>query len=91
MKTKKGMRVMMSPALKAALRGKCGEAGKHLGPTCENTCWGCSSAHVDEFGDCVGIVEGPVDYGTQKGPEVEVLWLPSRLRYGYHPDQLIPA
>lgn len=91
MKTKKGMRVMMSPALKAALRGECGKAGKHLGPSCEGDCWGCSSAHVDEFGDCVGLVEGLIDYGTQKGPEVEVLWLPSRLRYGYHPDQLIPA
>lgn len=46
-------------------------------------------AHVEEFGECVGIVEGLVDYNTYKGPEVNVRWLPSKLRYGYHPDDLI--
>lgn len=45
--------------------------------------------HVDEFGDCVGIVQGPVDYGTSEGPEVDVRWQPSNLRYAYHPDQLV--
>lgn len=44
--------------------------------------------HVAEFGECVGVVEGSLDYGTQKGPEVDVRWEPSRLRYGYHPDDL---
>lgn len=44
--------------------------------------------HIDEFGDCVGTVEGPVDYGVQKGPELNVRWQPSNLRYGYHPDHL---
>lgn len=102
MKVKKGTKVRMSPALKTALRGKCGEAGKHLGPMCEGDCWGCSSAHVEEFGDCVGIVEGLVDFNNCKpkdpaydkrklGPEVDVRWQPSKLRYGYHPDQLIKA
>jgi hypothetical protein len=47
-----------------------------------------SREHVREFGECVGIVEGPVDYGTQRGPEVNVRWQPSNLRYGYHPDDL---
>lgn len=45
-------------------------------------------AHVREFGGCVGIVLGPVDYGTQQGPEVDVRWLPSRLKYGYDPMEL---
>ena len=36
---------------------------------------GCSE-HVEEFGQCVGQVEGPVDYGKVKGPEVDVRWEP---------------
>lgn len=44
--------------------------------------------HIAEFGSCVGIVDGLLDYGTQKGPEVDVRWQPSNLRYGYHPDDL---
>ena len=47
-----------------------------------------SSEHVEEFGDCYGIVEGPVDWGACQGPEVDVRWYPSRLRYAYHPDNL---
>lgn len=44
--------------------------------------------HVDEFGDCVGLVEGPTDYGTSKGPELDVRWQPSNLRYAYDPKHL---
>jgi len=43
--------------------------------------------HIKEFGECIGTVEGLVDYGTQLGPEVNVRWQPSGLRYGYDPDQ----
>ena len=49
---------------------------------------GCAE-HVEEFGDCEGIVEGLMDYGKQQGPEVDVRWVPSMLRYGYHPDDLV--
>lgn len=49
---------------------------------------GCQE-HVDEFGECQGIVEGLVQWpGGYAGPEVEVRWQPSGLRYGYHPDDL---
>ena len=48
---------------------------------------GCND-HVVEFGNCVGIVEGYVNYGNQIGPEVDVQWLPSKLRYTYHPNHL---
>jgi len=47
-----------------------------------------SGEHVDEFGECTGEVIGPMDYGTSKGPEVDVRWHPSNLRYGYHPKHL---
>lgn len=55
-----------------------------------------SAAHVEEFGDCMGIVEGLLDYnaGGQShdpatlGPEVNVRWQPSAHRYGYHPGHL---
>ena len=51
-----------------------------------------SEAHVREFGGCVGVVIGLSDYGNgHLGPEVDVRWLPSLLRYAYHPDDLVPS
>lgn len=47
-----------------------------------------SEEHIEEFGECEGIVQGLLDYGTQQGPEVDVRWQPSNLRYGYDPDLL---
>jgi hypothetical protein len=52
------------------------------------------NAHVVEFGECVGVVECLTDYNNCKpgepgydvakvGPEVDVRWQPSNLRYGY--------
>ena len=41
--------------------------------------------HVEEFGDCEGLVEGmTLNFGL--GPEVDVRWYPSKLRYGYDPE-----
>ena len=95
-KLKAGMRVRMTEDLKKRLRGQCGEAGKHLGPfdpeakdQSAQNCWGCSSAHVEEFGDCEGKVEGPM-FPDSEAPEVDVRWHSSNLRYGYHPDELEP-
>jgi len=48
-----------------------------------------SEEHIEEFGECEGIVQGLMDFGTQKGPEVDVRWQPSNLRYGYHPKHLV--
>ncbi|MCC6333517.1 MAG: hypothetical protein IT380_05980 [Myxococcales bacterium] len=98
----KGDRVRMSDSLKTRLRGKCGEAGRHLGPFDPgdaHECWGCSSAHVEEFGDGVGIVQGLTDYNdceptdsaydpSKTGPEVDVRWQPSNLRYAYRLSDL---
>lgn len=50
--------------------------------------WSGSRRHVREFGRCVGVVLDLVDYGTQNGPEVNVRWEPSGLRYGYNPNDL---
>lgn len=47
-----------------------------------------SEDHVHEFGNCIGIVIGLTHYITGVGPEVDVRWLPSNLRYAYHPDNL---
>lgn len=53
-----------------------------------------SSMHVMEFGDCIGTVEGPADFTgpscqiKQLGPEVDVRWQPSNLRYMYNPRHL---
>lgn len=73
-----GTRVRMSAALQERMR-------EH------------SPDHIAEFGDCVGRVEGPVDYNTpgtaydpsKLGPEVDVRWQPSNLRYGYYPEELV--
>ena len=55
-----------------------------------------SKEHVDEFGDCIGIVEDYVNYNNDGikdinkiGPEFNVRWQPSKLRYGYLPKNLI--
>lgn len=98
----KGDRVRMTEVFKRRMRGVCGIAGKHIGPFDGDEgedCEGCSSAHVDEFGDCTGIVQGPMDFNNCKpadpeydrsklGPEVDVRWQPSKLRYGYSPEDL---
>jgi hypothetical protein len=47
-----------------------------------------SDAHIIEFGSCVGVVIGPTDYGTCVGPEIDVRWLPSGLRYSYSSEDL---
>lgn len=47
-----------------------------------------SHEHVDEFGDCIGMVIGPMFPDCEDAPEVDVRWQPSNLRYGYHPDHL---
>lgn len=47
-----------------------------------------SHDHVKEFGRCVGEVIGPTDYGNQLGPELDVRWKPSNLRYAYAPAHL---
>ena len=97
-----GTRVRMSERLKQRYRGKCGEAGRLLGPfdpEDDGDCWGCGSAHVEEFGDCVGIVIGLTDNNncspddanydpSHTGPEVDVRWQPSNLRYAYPPEDL---
>ena len=91
---KPGVRVRMTEELRARLRGPC-ERGQHRGailPGLEDQpdqgCRASSLAHLEEFGDCVGILEGPIDLGAQLGPEWDVRWQPSGLRYAYHPDDL---
>lgn len=94
---KRGTRVRMSEGLKRAFRGKCGQAGRHLGPFSgdghpnepRGDCWGCSTQHVEEFGGCVGIVGGPYFTKVANAKEVEVRWQPSGLRYGYDPAGLV--
>jgi hypothetical protein len=46
------------------------------------------AAHVREFGSCTGVVLGLTAYKSCLGPEIDVRWFPSGLRYAYHPDDL---
>ena len=73
-----GTRVRMTAAFKAAHSHKQEFAGCH--------------EQVEEFGDCVGVVIGPVDWpdGTY-GPELDVRWEPSGLKYAYKPQDLEKA
>ena len=88
---KPGDRVRMTESYKTAMRGTC----KHRTDEVE-TCFKCSSDHIDEFGDSIGVIEGLLDYNnkgethdpSKVGPEFNVRWLPNNLRYGYHPDDL---
>jgi hypothetical protein len=79
-----GERVRMTEELKRLLRGNC----HHHELAEARECYECSSAHVIEFGDCIGLVE---DLVQPNCPEVNVRWLPSRLRYGYDPKYLEEA
>lgn len=67
-----GDRVRMSAALKDKLRSN------------------GSVDHLRDFGDCYGIVLGLVTWNdeTPPGPEVDVRWHPSCLRFGYLPEDL---
>lgn len=68
----KGTRVRMKESYKESLR-----SGDEF-----------TLAHCEEFGECEGIVDGLIDYGFFQGPEVDVRWQPSNLRYGYDPENL---
>jgi hypothetical protein len=46
-----------------------------------------SQEHLKEFGDCIGVVVGLV-FPNGEGPELDVRWQPSNLRYGYSPELL---
>ncbi len=92
-----GTRVRMKESLKAKLRGPC--AVRHQAEVENGSCMYCSSGHLAEFGDCVGVVQGPVDYNNCKpgepgydlakiGPEVDVRWEPTNLRYAYASEDL---
>ncbi len=102
MMLKKGDRVRMTEALRARMRGRC-LPGKHVDPNGteqpDDGCLYCSTDHIEEFSKCVGVVDGLVDYNNCKpddpaydpsklGPEVDVRWQPSNLRYGYDPEDL---
>lgn len=93
----KGDRVKMTSALKAKMRGQC-LPEEHVDLS-DDGCLRCSTDHIEEFGECTGIVDGLLDYNNvppgdpaydllKVGPEVDVRWQPSGLRYGYHPDDL---
>jgi hypothetical protein len=103
---KPGDRVRLTEDFKKRMRGKCGEAGEHLGPWDpegeDEQCWGCSSEHVEEFDQSVGVIEGLADYNNCKpgepgydpakvGPEWTVRWEPDNLRYHYADSDLEPA
>ncbi len=71
---KKGDRVRLTAKCKREMTGARGMFDSH--------------EHVDEFGDCVGVVLGPCN---RDGTELEVRWEPSGLIYWYEPNMLEPA
>lgn len=94
---KPGTRVRMSEDFKLARRGQCRGPGKHVGhgPTRvpdpempDDGCAACSWGHIEEFGDCEGVVEDRM-FLDPAAQEVNVRWAPSGLRYGYHPNDLV--
>lgn len=49
------------------------------------------AGHVDEFGGCVGVLEGEVGDDGPAGPRAFVRWLPSQARHAYLPEHLEQA
>lgn len=92
---KPGDRVRMTAEYKLMMRQPC-NGRVHRDVQTGGECWACSTAHVTEFGRCIGVVECLTDYNNgQKardprkvGPEFDVRWIRSQLRYAYHPDHL---
>ena len=91
----------MTEGLKVRMRGPCGKAGKHVKPQLDpdDVCIHCSSDHIDEFENSIGIVVGQIDlnivppehpdYDVGKlWPEWDVRWQPYNLKYGYLPEDL---
>jgi hypothetical protein len=91
-----GTRVRMTEAFKQRSRGACTGPGGHVGhpgwiydpEMPDDGCAACSWTHVEEFGGCTGTVEGPMFPGDPTAVHLNVRWEPSRLRYGYDPDDL---
>lgn len=48
-----------------------------------------SGGHVDEFGDCIGVVDSMMYPDTDIVDIVNVRWQPSNLRYGYLISNLV--
>ncbi len=94
---KTGTRVRMTEEFKRNARGQCQGPGKHVGhgpswvPDPEmpdDGCAACSWGHIDEFGECEGLVEDLMFPDDPTSEFVNVRWQPSGLRYGYHPNSL---
>lgn len=93
-----GTRVRMSEEFKRRSRGQCQGPGKHVGdgPAWEGDpempddgCTACSWSHIEEFGECEGVVEGPA-FPTLAGCDfVDVRWQPTNLRYMYRKRDLV--
>lgn len=87
--------VRMSESYKIALLGSCNH--KPTDRASVEECVRCSTTHVEEFGECTGVVLGLTNYNnhfeefddSKVGPEVDVRWQTSNLRYAYHPDNLV--
>lgn len=78
----------MSEECKRAMWGRC-RPGHHVEEVDimgEMMCLRCSGDHVTEFGNSIGVVEGPA-WENGEGPEVFVRW-DGRLRYSYDPAAL---
>jgi len=101
----------MTAAFKVKMRGDC-LPGKHAPPRkgeppldpemTDEGCCHCSTAHIEEFGESVGVVDDLTDYNNcgpsdptydlrKLGPEFDVRWQPSNLRYSYNPEDLESA
>jgi hypothetical protein len=81
-----GTRIRMTEAHKVALCGRC-VPGRHRDSNgrfvCVWLCIYCSTAHVEEFGACDGVVVGACQGHEDEPGLVDVRWEPSGLRYAY--------
>jgi hypothetical protein len=76
---------MKKKRIKAGDRVRMSDAFKAINRDNENV-----NAHIAEFGNCIGIVEGSAYDADEEyqGPELDVRWQPSKLRYSYDPINL---
>lgn len=81
-------KVKMSESLKVKFIGPCGIEHQKWDEEGE-FCLACSREHIEEFGDCVGIVDSVLDYnGEVCDGWWNVRWEPSNLCYAYEETDL---
>ena len=89
--TRKNKKTDKSPTFKRKISDvfwKVGDRVKMSGDLKSSLTFGGSDDHVEEFGECTGVIDSDVEGRGTVSPVIDVRWEPSGLRFGYDPRLL---